>query len=108
MTDPTWPPAIGEQVRLERATATLEGCRETIERVSDLVIREIGKHQPGATIRSIPVAPERLAREVRDERRRGVVVEVVSYVDSNGTVRVIGVSLAWDGKVYVPRPLPWE
>ena len=103
-----WPPDPGDQVGLDRANATLRDCDVSISRVGDSVVRAISRRYPGITVHRKRVNPARLANERRDDVRRGVVVEVLDFMDTNGNVRVIGISLGWDGRLHVPRPLPWE
>ena len=103
-----WPPEPGETVGIERANAALRDFDSQIARVGDSVIRTISRRYPGMKVHRKRVKPAWLAAEVRDDVRRGVVVEVIDFMDTNGNVRVIGISLGWDSRLHVPRPLPWE
>ena len=103
-----WPPDPGETVGLERANAALRDFDSQIGRVGDTVIRTISRRYPGITVRRKRVKPAWLANEQRDDVRRGVVVEVLDFMDTNGNIRVVGISLGWDSRLHVPRPLPRE
>jgi hypothetical protein len=103
-----WPPEPGETVGIARSARALLDFDARITRVGDSVIRTISRRYPGMKVNRKRVKPAWLAAEVRDDVRGGVVVEVIDYTDSNGNIRVIGVSLGWDSRLHVPRPLPWE
>jgi hypothetical protein len=67
--------------------------RQVIERVGGHLVREIERRESGVTANCRLVRRDWLAREARDERRRGGVVAIVDDIDHNGNVRVVGLSL---------------
>jgi hypothetical protein len=77
VTENTWPPPIGEVVGLDRAARTLDAYRAEVDRLATLLMRMVEQRYPSVVAQRSLVTPERLARETRDDQRRGVVVAVV-------------------------------